>query len=117
VPKPFNMKKNSPKKSKEKSVFYQAGEIIGSIGFHIADGKDKVIGVIKKKLGKKQTPGSKAKKVSKKKASGKPGKKITEAVKKTAKKTTTAKPVRKKTGKVKKPSKAPAKKEIISTTE
>ena len=95
-----------PKKTEEKSAFYQAGEIIGSIGFHIVDGKDKVIGAIKNKLGKKQPAETKAKKVSKKKLAGKTGKKITGTVKKPAKKTNPAKAVRGKADKVKKPVKA-----------
>jgi hypothetical protein len=111
------MKKNSSKKSEEKSVFYQAGEIIGSIGFRIADGKDKVMGVIKKKLGKKQTPEVKAKKSAKKKSSAKSSNKDTGTVKKSTNKAGTAKSVRKKAGKVKKTSKAPAKKDTIPTTE
>ena len=65
------MKKNTspviPEKTDGKSAFYHAGEIIGSLGFHIVDGKDKVIGAIRNKLSKKQPPESKAKKVSKKK--------------------------------------------------
>jgi hypothetical protein len=104
------LKKNSStavsEKTEEKGVFYQAGEIIGSIGFHIVDGKDKVIGVIKKKLGKKQKPESKTGKISKKKSSGRSGKKITVGAKKTAKKSKPAKVVRKKTDKVKKLSKS-----------
>jgi hypothetical protein len=104
------MKKNSSpavsEKTEERGVFYQAGEIIGSIGFHIVDGKDKVIGVIKKKLGKKRKPDSKAGKVSKKKLSGKASKKTTKSAKKPAKKSNPAKVVRKKTDKVKKPSKS-----------
>src|ERR1700759_3393164 len=111
------MKKNSPEKSEEKSVFYQAGEIIGSIGFHIADGKDKVIGAIKKKLGKKQPGDLKAKKVSKKKSSAKTGNKTTGTVKKTAKKADKAKRINKKSARVKKASKEPAKKDITPATE
>ena len=108
------MKKNSSpdisEKTEEKGVFYQAGEIIGSIGFHIVDGKDKVIGIIKKKLGKKQKPESKTGKISKKKLSGRSGKKIRAGAKKTAKKSNPAKVVRKKTDKVKKLSKSDVKK-------
>ena len=97
------MKKDvSPENTESKSVFYQAGEIIGSIGFHIVDGKDKVIGAIKNKLGKKQAPESNPKKVSKKKLPVKAGKKMTGAVKKSAKKTSPAKGLKKKTDKVKK---------------
>ena len=88
--------------SKSKSVFYQAGEIIGSVGFHLVDGKDKVIGAIKNKLGKKQAPESKRKKVSKKKLPVKAGMKTTGVVKKSAKKTSPAKRLKKKTDKVKK---------------
>jgi len=90
VLKPSKLKKNSSpavsEKTEGKGVFYQAGEIIGSIGFHIVDGKDKVIGVIKKKLGKKQKPESKTGKISKKKLSGRAGKKPTKSVKNPAKK-------------------------------
>jgi hypothetical protein len=99
------MKKNSspaiPEKTEEKSAFYHAGEIIGSIGFHIVDGKDKVIGAIKSKLGKKKKPESKAKKASKKNVTGKAGRKKTETVRKSGKKVQPAKSVRKKTDKVK----------------
>ena len=91
-------------KADGKGMFYQAGEIIGSIGFHIVDGKDRVIGAIKKKLGKKQTSESKEKKVSKKKSGAKAGKKITGTIKKPAKKSNPAKAVRKKVIKGKKPS-------------
>lgn len=100
------MKKNTslaiPEKKEEKGVFYQAGEIIGSIGFHILDGKDKVIGAIKQKLGKNPAPESKAKKVSKKKSGAKAGKKTTGGVGKPAKKANAAKVVRKKENKIKK---------------
>jgi hypothetical protein len=110
VLKPSKLKKNSltavSEKTEEKGVFYQAGEIIGSIGFHIVDGKDKVIGVIKKKLGKKLKAESKDGKVKKKKLSGRAGKKTTKSAKKPAKISNTAKVVRKKTDKVKKLSKS-----------
>ena len=102
-------------KTEAKGVFYQAGEIIGSIGFHIVDGKDKVIGAIKKKLGKKQTPKTKTKNVSKKKAPGKTGNKVNGTAKKPAKKANSSKPVRKKTDKVKKQSKETVKKDSLST--
>jgi len=118
VLKPSKLKKNSStavsEKTEEKGVFYQAGEIIGNIGFHIVDGKDKVLGVIKKKLGKKQKLESKAKKVSKKKSGAKAGKKITPGVKKPAKKASTAKSPGKKAGKVKKLSNETVKKDDIS---
>jgi hypothetical protein len=122
------MKKNSAVESLEKKgkgAFYQAGEIIGSIGFHIVDGKDKVIGVVseefqilkkafKKKLSKKQMPESKSKKVSKKKLPGKAVKKIVGDVKKPAKKANPAKLVRGKAHKIKKPAKSVGKKDDSS---
>ena len=99
------MKKNAshaaPEKTDGKGAFYHAGEIIGSIGFHIVDGKDKVIGAIKNKLSKKQPPESKAKKVLKKKLPGKARKKMTGNVKKRAKKTNPVKVARGKADKAK----------------
>ena len=88
----------SAEKIEAKGAFYKAGEIIGSIGFHIVDGKDKAIGavsdglnmiknVIKKKPVKKQKTGPKSKKVTKKKSSAASLKKSTKAArKKSAKK-------------------------------
>ena len=109
------MKKNTspviPEKTDGKSAFYHAGEIIGSLGFHIVDGKDKVIGAIRNKLSKKQPPESKAKKVSKKKLPGKTGKKITGGVKKGTKKANPARVARGKAGKVKNPAKSTKEKE------
>ncbi len=111
------MKRNSslaaPEKKEEKGVFYQAGEIIGSIGFHIVDGKDKVIGAIKKKLSKKQVRESKPNKVLKKKSGKKNSEKTTGGIRKPAKKANTAKAAGKKDSKVKKVS---AKKDDIPTT-
>jgi len=92
-------------KTNEKGIFRQAGEIIGSIGFHIVNGKDKVVGAvsdeynivkraIKKKLAKKKTTsGSKTKKVSKKASPKKTAKKSVHKVKKITKKVS---PVKKK---------------------
>ena len=109
------MKKNTPpaipEKTDGKGAFYHAGEIIGSIGFHIIDGKDKVVGAIKNKLSKKQTPESKVKKVSKKKLPGKAGKKATGGIKKQSKKANPAKRVGNKTDQVKKPAKSTKEKE------
>ena len=93
-------------KTNEKGIFRQAGEIIGSIGFHIVNGKDKVVGAvsdefnivkkaIKKKLAKKKTTsGSKTKKISKKASPKKTAKKVVNRVKKSAKKKVS--PVKKK---------------------
>lgn len=92
------MKKNtseSPEKTKGKGAFYKAGEVIGSIGFHIVDGKNKAVGVvsdgfnilkeaIKKKPGKKPKPKPKIKKVAKKKLPAKSAKKATKGVRKKA---------------------------------
>src|SRR4030095_12169092 len=97
-----NMLKKSPgasrRKAKEKGIFRKAGEMIGSIGFHLMDGKDKVVGAvsdefdivkktIKKKLAKKKIPlSSRSKKPSKKAAPKKRIKKTARKVKKVAKK-------------------------------
>jgi hypothetical protein len=109
------MKKNSTVESQEKTegkgAFYHAGEVIGSIGFHIVDGKDKVIGAIKNKLGKKQPSESKAKKDSKKKLPRKTGKPVAGTVKKRAKKVNPAKVASGKAGKVKNPAKSTKEKE------
>ena len=110
-----NVSSDISEKTEGKGVFYQTGEIIGSIGFHIVAGKDKVIGAIKNKLGKKQPIESKAKKDSKRKSGAKAGRKITGRVKKLAKKTSPSKAARKKVDKKKKLSKPPEKKDDIST--
>jgi hypothetical protein len=81
--------------SEDKSVFRQAGELIGSIGAHIVQGKDKVMDfmsdevtivkkAIKKKLAKKSLPKKKAKTKVTKKIVKKTARKL--APKKTAKK-------------------------------
>jgi hypothetical protein len=106
--------------TEEKGLFRQAGELIGSIGAHIADGKDKILDfvseevtlvkkTIKKKLAKKQ-PVKKvikkaAKKLSLKKTARKPVSKKAPAKKASSKKVTKKlipkKVVRKITGKIK----------------
>jgi hypothetical protein len=107
----------NPEKAEGKGAFYKAGEIIGTIGFHIVDGKDKAVGavsdgfsilkrVIKRKAAKKKTVGARAKKNSKKKPSGKSARKITRGVKKAAQKSDSVKAVSKKAGKVKKMAKS-----------
>jgi hypothetical protein len=120
------MKKNTsnegPGKTEGKGSFYKAGEIIGSIGFHIVEGKNKAVGavsdgfsilkkVIKKKSVKKRTAGSKPKKDSKKKTVGKTAGKATKRVKKPANKVNSAKAVRKKGSKVKKAAKSATEKD------
>jgi hypothetical protein len=120
------MKKNASDtmegKAKEKGIFYQAGEIIGSIGFHIVNGKDKLVGVvsdefktakkvIKRKLGKKKTSLSKSKKVSKNASPGKIGKKITRKITKHTKKDLPVKTARKEAGQVKEVAKKKTKKD------
>ena len=101
-----------PKKTKEKGVFYQAGEIIGSIGFHIVDRRDKLAGAVSeefgvvrnaiKKLTKKKTSESKTKKPSKKKPGRKVSGKSTEEAKQPKKRTKSGKAVKNKAGRVKK---------------
>ena len=45
-----NSSNATSEKTEGKGVFYQAGEIIGSIGFHIVDGKDKNKSLLKGRL-------------------------------------------------------------------
>ena len=108
-----NISQEGSEKKEEKSTFYKAGEIIGSIGFHIVDGKDKAVGavsdgfnilkkVIKKKPGKKQAAGPKTKRGSKKKSHGKTTKKNTKGFKKSDNKANLVKAVIKKASKLKK---------------
>ncbi|HEY2647842.1 MAG TPA: hypothetical protein VGI38_01565 [Puia sp.] len=111
----------NPDKTEEKGVFYRAGEVIGSIGFHIVDGKEKLIEAvseefiavkraIKKKLAKKKTTGTKSKKISKKKSPQKATSKISVRAKQLTKKTNPAKAVKKKADKVKRLAKSSLKK-------
>ena len=99
------------RKAERKSAFYQAGEMIGSLGFHIVEGKDKLVSAVSGELGaakkaiqsltKKQKPGTKTKKPTKKKLPEKISKAGGGNTKKTAKKASPAKPVKKKVNKVK----------------
>jgi hypothetical protein len=119
------MKKNTPltntEKAEEKGVFYRAGEVIGSIGFHIVDSKDKLLGAvseefvtvkkaIKKKLANKKASGSKSKKTAKKNSPPKANAKISGKAKQLTKKTNPAKAVKRKAEKVKRLAKSTLKK-------
>jgi hypothetical protein len=118
------MKKNAslenPKQTEGKGVFYQAGEIIGSIGFHIVNGKDKLVGAVTedfsvvkkaiKKLATRQTAEPKTKKISKKGSPRKVSRKMTGDAKPLIKKANPAKTVKKKVVKVKKQAKSTLKK-------
>jgi hypothetical protein len=99
-------------KAEQKSAFYQAGEMIGSIGFRIVDGKDKLMSAVSGKFGaakkaiesqiKNQKPESKTKKPAKKKSPAK----ISKTGGANTKKANPAKPVKKKVNKVKSAPKA-----------
>jgi hypothetical protein len=103
----------NPEKTEGKGAFYKAGEIIGTIGFHIVDGKDKALGavsdgfsilkkVIRKKPAKKQKATGKVRKVSKKKSSGKSAGKTKKGAKNSSQNPDAIKSVLKKADKVKK---------------
>ena len=89
--------------SEDKSVFRQAGDLIGNIGAHIVEAKDSVLGFVSdevkvvkkavKKVAKKITKKSPAKKTT-------PKKTIKKTVKKTVKKISPKKAVKRVTKKV-----------------
>jgi hypothetical protein len=113
------MKKNTPltntEKAEEKGVFYRAGEVIGSIGFHIVDSKDKLLGAVSEefvtvKMANKKASGSKSKKTAKKNSPPKANAKISGKAKQLTKKTNPAKAVKRKAEKVKRLAKSTLKK-------